>query len=77
MIWLRYLMDGSPDQYLSAEWLKTRLAEHEAYTDSQLIPGMARIQTDVAGMRRRDFWKAWEARRPRATVTAFPRKQTA
>ena len=76
-IWLRYLLEGSPEQYLSAEWLKTRLPEHEAYTNSQLIPGMARIQADVAEMRRREFWKGLEDRRPRATVMAFPRKQSA
>lgn len=72
-LWL-YLLFGPDELVLPKSWLKDRdrLRAYTGYTKRQLQQGC--VVSDVAAMRQRAFWEAWEAKQAAkhtATVTPF------
>lgn len=70
---VRYLLNGSDDQYMHPEWLQERMAEHDTWTRSQADPRLAIVVSDSAAMARRNFWKCMAEKQQRL-VTKFPRR---
>lgn len=52
-----WLINGSDVQTLSKHWLKNKMPEHDAWTQSQQLPGMALIVSDIKSTNRQRFWE--------------------
>lgn len=70
MTFWRWLCAGSDELVMPESWLadQARIAAYSAWTERQLNQG--RIVTDTAGMARRAFWQAQEAKRTQAPSSA-------
>jgi len=64
---------SEPPLQMSAEWMQTRLAKHEEYTERQLDQG--RVVHDSEWFRRLEFWKGVDVKRtPKQNVATFKRR---
>lgn len=72
---LRWLLHGSDEMFMPRTWMENhkRLRAYEGYTRRQLEQGS--VVSDVAAMRRREFWRVVAMRSARvsqrASVTPF------
>jgi len=60
-----WLVIGSDVQTLSKHWLQNKMPEHDAWTQSQQLPGMALIVSDTKSMERQRFWERLAGQTPR------------